>query len=142
MRLWRLYRRAHGPGLDGAGGRYAEGRWHRLGTPVVYFGAGAAIVVLERLAHLNADALPDDLILARFEGELSVEALDRRDLGSLDKTRELGQQWIERKSSCVLQVPSVIVPEESNLVLNPGHAQAATLRLIEERPFVFDDRLV
>ena len=77
MLLWRLYRQAHGPGLDGAGGLHAAGRWHELGSPVVYFGASAAIVVLEKLAHINPDALPTDLILTRFEAE--VIELESRD---------------------------------------------------------------
>src|SRR5215831_6694883 len=59
--LWRLYRAAYGPGLDGIGGTFADGRWHTRGARVVYFGATAAIVVLERLAHTDADLLPADL---------------------------------------------------------------------------------
>jgi RES domain-containing protein len=142
MRLWRLYRRAHGPGLDGAGGRYTVGRWHRQGTPVVYFGANAAIVVLEKLAHLNPDALPDDLMLARFEGALSIEDTQPADLGNIEETRELGERWLTRASSCVLRVPSVIVPEEHNLVLNPLHPEAMHMLLARERPFKFDGRLL
>jgi len=42
--FWRLYRTRHGPGLDGIGGMFAEGRWHTLGEPVVHFGGSAAIV--------------------------------------------------------------------------------------------------
>jgi RES domain-containing protein len=142
MRLWRLYRRAHGPGLDGAGGRYTDGRWHRQGTPVVYFGANAAIVVLEKLAHLNPEALPADLILARFEGELSVEDVQPSDLDNLENTRDLGERWHTQRSSCVLRVPSAIVPEESNLVLNPLHPEAMHMSLIRKRPFRFDGRLL
>jgi RES domain-containing protein len=142
MRLWRLYRRAHGPGLDGAGGRHTAGRWHRQGTPVVYFGANAAIVVLEKLAHLNPDALPDDLMLARFEGALSLENAQPADLGNIEETRELGKQWLTRASSCVLRVPSVIVPEEHNLVLNPLHPEVGHMALARERPFEFDGRLL
>jgi RES domain-containing protein len=137
-----LYRRAHGPGLDGAGGRYTDGRWHRQGTPVVYFGANAAIVVLEKLAHLNPEALPADLILAHFESELSVEDVPSADLDNLEKTRDLGSRWHTQQSSCVLRVPSVIVPEECNLVLNPLHPEAAHVSLINERPFRFDGRLL
>jgi len=142
MRLWRLYRRAHGPALDGAGGRYTDGRWHRQGMPVVYFGANAAIVVLEKLAHLNPEAMPADLILARFEGELSVEDVQSADADNLENTRDLGERWHTKRSSCVLRVPSVIVPEECNLVLNPLHPEAIHMSLIRERPFRFDGRLL
>lgn len=148
MKLWRLYRRAHGPGLDGAGGRYAAGRWHNQGTPVVYFGVGAAIVVLEKLAHLNPDTLPADLMLGLFEGDVSAEdvwpgtSTPIPDLEDIDVTRSAGQDWLASGRSCVLRVPSVVVPEERNLVLNPQHAQARQLRLVIERPFTFDGRLL
>lgn len=148
MRLWRLYRQAHGPGLDGAGGRYAPGRWHSQGTPIVYFGETAAIVVLEKLAHLNPDVLPADLMLGLFEGELSIRdawsaGLKPQDLvDNIEMTRAIGDEWLEARTTCVLRVPSIVVPEEFNLVFNPQHPDAATVSLVRERPFTFDDRLL
>ena len=113
MILWRLYRAAHGPGLDGAGGLHAAGRWHELGSLVVYFGASAAIVALERLAHVNPDALPTDLILTRFEGDISVEELmDFDGLHDLMQTRARGEQFLKAKDACVLRVPSFLLLEE------------------------------
>lgn len=148
MKLWRLYRRAHGQGLDGAGGRYAAGRWHQQGTPVVYFGAGAAIVVLEKLAHLNPDTLPADLMLGLFEADVSAEDVwaegrgHSRDVEDIDQTRAAGQEWLKSGRSCVLRVPSAVVPEEQNLVVNPLHAEAQQITLIVERLFMFDGRLL
>jgi RES domain-containing protein len=145
MQLWRLYRELHGPGLDGIGGLYAGGRWHELGSRVVYFGAGAAIVVLEKLAHIDPAILPSDLILARFEGDLSVADVSDAEVGDvwhLAQTRHLGETFLKAQSSCVLRVPSAVVPEEQNLVFNPLHPQANSLQLVYSRPFSFDGRLV
>jgi RES domain-containing protein len=148
MKLWRLYRRAHGPGLDGAGGRYAAGRWHRQGMPVVYFGAGAAIVVLEKLAHLDPDTLPSDLLLGLFEGDVSVEDTwpdiipPTPDVESIEETRELGERWLRKRATCVLRVPSIVVPEERNLLLNPQHDEAGRIKFVADRPFTFDGRLL
>jgi RES domain-containing protein len=148
LKLWRLYRRAHGQGLDGAGGRHAAGRWHHQGTPVVYFGAGAAIVVLEKLAHLNPDTLPADLMLGLFEADVSVTdvwpeaSAQSRDLDDIELTRAAGQEWLTSSRSCVLRVPSIVVPEEHNLVVNPLHAEAQRIALTAERPFTFDGRLL
>jgi RES domain-containing protein len=114
----------------------------------VYFGAGAAIVVLEKLAHLNPDTLPADLVLGLFAADVSVgdvwsegSALSR-DLEDVDLTRAAGQEWLESGRSCVLRVPSIVVPEEHNLVLNPLHAEAKQITLVTERPFTFDGRLL
>jgi len=108
--LWRLYRARHGPGLDGLGGLFADGRWHALGERVVYFGASAAIVVLERLAHADPDLLPADLRLARFEFSEPVLETKVEELASLpanwtqdaNATRRIGGQWRLQGSSCLL----------------------------------------
>ncbi len=148
--LWRLYRAPHGPGLDGIGGTFADGRWHSRGDLVVYFGGSAAITVLERLAHTDPDLLPDDLRLAQFEfaGPVSESNID--EFGGLPEdwirdenaTRRIGERWRQGASSCLLAVPSAILPEESNFVINPQHPDSRRLRLIRERRFSFDARLI
>ncbi|MGA3039213.1 MAG: RES family NAD+ phosphorylase [Bryobacteraceae bacterium] len=148
--LWRLYRAVHGPGLDGLGGLLAAGRWHALGERVVYFGGSAAIVVLERLAHTDPDLLPGDLWLARFEFPAPVLETKVEELATLpanwnqdeNATRRIGGQWRQQGSSCLLAVPSAILPEESNFVLNPEHPDAQRLRLVRDRRFTFDPRLI
>lgn len=148
--LWRLYRSRYGPGLDGIGGTFTEGRWHAQGNRIVYFGASAAIVVLERLAHTDADLLPTDLRLGYFEfpGTVSsiqvsnVADLPRNYIESEEITRQIGTTWLKERPSCLLVVPSVILPEESNVAFNPQHPEADSIRLVRERPFSFDPRLI
>jgi RES domain-containing protein len=147
--LWRLYRAQYGPGLDGIGGTFADGRWHTLGERVVYFGGSAAIVVLERMAHTDPDLLPDDLRLALFgfpepvqETKVEFATLPANWNKDENATRSIGGRWRQRLSSCLLAVPSAILPEESNFVLNPEHPEAKRLRLVRERPFTFDPRLI
>lgn len=144
MDLWRLYRRAHGPGVDGAGGLYAAGRWHELGSRVVYFGASPAIVVLEKLAHIDPAALPSDLILAHYAGDVGVEEVSAKDVNLQDatETRARGALFLQQGKVCVLRVPSIVVPEENNLVLNPLHPDAQKIVLVHARPFSFDGRLL
>jgi RES domain-containing protein len=120
--LWRLYRNRYGPGLDGTGGLMANGRWNTRGEPVVYFGGSAAIVVLERLAHTDPDLLPDDLEIARFEVPETIVESRVEEIAPLPAdwildetvTRRIGSQWRQQSASCLLRVPSAILPEESN----------------------------
>ena len=147
QRLWRLYRAAHGPGLDGIGGTIASGRWHTMGTRAVYFGATAAIVVLERLAHIDPKLLPRDLRLGLFEFKKAVPVEKIRELP--DRwvenevgTQRLGTEWLRARTGCLLEVPSAVLPEESNYLFNPRHAAAEQLQLVQERPFSFDPRLL
>jgi RES domain-containing protein len=117
---------------------------------VVYFGASAAIVALERLAHTDPDLLPSDLRLGLFdlpdyEESRTLERLATPPDGwERDESwsRRTGDQWLARGSSCLLALPSVILPEETNYLFNPAHPAAASLRLIAERPFSFDSRLL
>jgi RES domain-containing protein len=149
-RLWRLYRAEHGPGLDGIGGTFADGRWHTRGARVVYLGASAAIVVLERLAHTDPDLLPSDLRLACFEFPQTISGINADEISALpanwiqdeNATRRIGGQWWREHSSPLLVVPSAILPEESNYVLNAQHPGAKSLLLIRDRPFTFDPRLI
>jgi RES domain-containing protein len=149
-RLWRLYRAAYGPGLDGIGGTFASGRWHLQGHRVVYFGATPSIVVLERLAHTDPDLLPGDLRLGCFEVQRSVrtQTVEERaklpDNWAFDEqaTRKAGTGWLRENSSCLLKVPSVLLPEESNYLFNPQHPDGQHLQRVSERPFAFDPRLL
>jgi RES domain-containing protein len=117
---------------------------------VVYFGGSAAIVLLERLAHTDPDLLPNDLRLALFEFSEPVLETNVEELAKLpadwihdeNATRRIGGQWRRHGSSCLLTVPSAILPEESNFVLNPGHPEAKRLRLVRGRRFTFDPRLI
>jgi RES domain-containing protein len=154
MTLWRLYRAEYGPGLDGIGGTLADGRWHTRGERVVYFGARAAIVVLERLAHTDPDLFPADLRLASFEFietmSSDISTIKAEDISPLPEkwvrdenaTRRIGGQWWRERSSLLLLVPSAVLPEESNYVLNAQHPGAKSLQLVRERPFTFDPRLI
>jgi RES domain-containing protein len=57
-------------------------------------------------------------------------------------TQQIGSDWVRTAKTCLLRVPSVIVPEESNAMLNASHPDATELKLVSERPFSFDPRLI
>jgi RES domain-containing protein len=150
MILWRLYRRAFGPGLEGLGGLYASGRWHTKGHYCTYFGGSASLVALEKLVHLDPINLESDLMLGQFEINTGTEdaliALNElwpdASLDDIEKTRAIGNAFLEEGKKCLLKAPSVVVPEEHNYLFNPKHPAAAGLRLVSERPFTFDNRLL
>jgi RES domain-containing protein len=83
------------------------------------------------------------LVLARFEGDVSAETwIDFSNLADLKLTRGRGDAFLKNKVACVLRVPSVVLPEEMNLVFNPLHPDAGKIRLVSDRPFTFDGRLL
>ena len=162
MRAWRLFDHvapyACTPGfdpIDGAGGLHAAGRWNDLGTPVVYTSSNASLAVLERAAHTGlADfddqtllelALPED---ASVE-EVSVERawqLQHQALSAGEDpeahSRAFGSDWLRSGRTLVLRVPSVIVPFDHNLILNPLHVDMARVEIKRRERFSLDPRLL
>jgi hypothetical protein len=58
-----------------------------------------------------------------------------------EKTKDLGMSWVKSGTTAVLSVPSVVVPNERNYLLNPAHPDFSKIRFFAPKPFVFDRRL-
>ncbi len=151
MRFWRISNYAD---LSGEGGRLAAGRWNRLGRRVVYLAEHPALALLETLVHLEIDAedipagfrlltieAPDELGLS----ERSAAELDAIDPGwrqNLETTRAVGEDFLAAGHHALLRVPSVLVPEAGNSILNPVHPDARHLRIVSDVRVPFDQRLL
>ncbi|OYQ33820.1 hypothetical protein CHU95_14260 [Niveispirillum lacus] len=136
---WRICR-APFADLSGEGARLHGGRWNQPGLPVAYLAETAALAVLEVRVHLDLspDLLPDDYVLSRVALDgLAVERVD--DLPP--DTAAYGTDWLRSVRTPVLSVPSLIVPESRNLLLNPAHPEANGARITGSRAFSFDRRL-
>ena len=145
MQLWRIYRAIHGPGLDGVGGLFASGRWSERGHRVVYFNDTPSLAVLEKLVRLDPEFIGDDCLLGAFEINVDIAFMENLIQLPLDwtsgdptETAACGVRWLTSGSEALLSVPSAIVPEQRNFLLNPVHRDAAKLRPKQERPFRFD----
>ena len=136
---WRLCRSPYAD-LTGDGARLYGGRWNSPGRPVVYAAAEPSLALLEVRVHLDLplELVPDDFVLVKLDlSGLKAEALDE----SPKDTRACGDAWLTELCSPLLRVPSIIIPESGNLLLNPAHPDAAKARIAAMRPFVFDPRL-
>ena len=127
-----------------------SGRWHPRGVRVVYTSSSLALAVLESVVNAGRDSLPDDLIRIEIEipGRLTIERVDFADLPPNWRTypappelAALGELWAREMRTPVLQVPSAVVPEEFNFLLNPAHPSAAEIEVVTARSFAFDPRL-
>jgi RES domain-containing protein len=135
--------------FDGKGARRYGGRWNSPGTPLVYTSATRALAALELLVHLQASELLATYVLieATFEAAL-VERLEPvrlprnwRAFPSRVGLQEIGDRWAAERRSAVLEVPSAVVPAESNFLLNPLHRDFAKIAVGGSSRFVFDPRL-
>ena len=136
--------------MDGEGHRRAGGRWNSPGIPVVYTSSTLSLAILELLVHTDPDLIPKDLHAFEIDcpGSLMPEILDAgtlpsnwRGIPNHPACRGMGDGWLERRNHAILGVPSAVVPEELNYLINPAHPEAALIRVVRSRAFSFDERL-
>ncbi len=146
MRLWRI---SNYTDLTGLGGWRFSARWHTRGRPIVYAAEHPAGALVEFLVHLGDGLTPDSfqmLTIAADDGvavhEIDPGALPESWRSSLPVTRDIGDRWLQESSTPLLRVPSVILPDTWNLLINPLHPHAATqLRVTNTQHVPLDVRL-
>jgi RES domain-containing protein len=147
MILWRV---SNYQSLDGVGGLYVSGRWHTKGHPVVYCTLNPATALLETLVHIEIDSedRPERFQVLRIEGpeSLSIEKVEADLLApnwtvDMNATQAIGDHWLSEKHSLLLQVPSVLVPETWNVLVNPLHVEINLLKIIAMYEHPFESRL-
>ncbi|MCC5840033.1 MAG: RES family NAD+ phosphorylase [Opitutales bacterium] len=148
---WRIVAeaRANAP-WDGLGARRYGGRWNPVGLAAVYSAGSRALAALEILAHLPRPTPP--MVFCLFEVKIPEDAVvdvtDARVLASVESpeieqlTQNFGAAWLRAQTSVALRVPSALVPEEPNYVLNPEHRDFAHLVFGDRKNFAFDRRLL
>lgn len=147
MTVYRICRAKY-PYNDGAGAALYGGRWNHKGTPLLYCGATLSLCALEVLA--NSDALPAGMVSIQVDvpDDISIQTLGDSDL-PLDwdaavaphSTKNIGTVWANNKTSLLLSIPSVIVPDERNYLINLLHPDFPKIKFGAPKPFIFDPRL-
>ena len=117
---------------------------------MVYTSGSLALAALELLVHVDRSNVPPDLVQIEIEipDDLGVQRIE---VGSLpaswreypapEALQRLGDEWLAGRSTPVLQVPSAVIPEEHNYLINPDHPQAARAVAVGTNPFNYDPRL-
>jgi RES domain-containing protein len=152
VKVYRLTRRkfAGTNPFDGEGSFLYGGRWSSIGTRICYAATHRSLAIIEYLAHIDRTLIPDDLVIATLEipeGVVMAPAPtlphEWRGYPAAPELKIIGERFIaEGKFACML-VPSVIVPYEDNVLLNPAHSETA--RMVRGHglaPFFFDTRLL
>lgn len=151
MRVYRLVKeRFAETALDGLGAKVYGGRWNHKGHAVVYSSDSIALAALELLVHLHRSEvlngywlvtldLPDEAALVLDDSALPA---DWREDPAPVSTAAIGSAWLSGGQSLALSVPSVLIPQQRNLLLNPAHAASGALfETATRQPFDFDPRL-
>jgi len=146
-RLESLDRPDPGEAFSGEGGLHAAGRWNSLGTRMVYASSSVALACLETLAHMRFPRRLEERWLFTIEiPDKFIEEIanlpndwDSEPAGAT--SRAIGDQWVDKERSVALLVPSVIVPMETNALINPRHSAFRLGWVKPPKRFRYDLRL-
>lgn len=139
--------------LSGKGAELTGGRWNEKGTPILYTASSRALACLETVVHLNAGGLPLNRHLVEIDIPDDIWAKARHDMPAAlpvgwdaepasRSSVNHGTTWANGAASLILLVPSVIVPEESNALINPRHPDIARVSARKVRKWLYDPRLL
>ena len=142
MRLWRI---SNYPDLSGIGGLKYAGRWHNKGRLIIYTAEHPALAMIETMVHFTWDTAPAELQLCTIEIE-NIEAIETITppsdwLSSSSTTRAIGDEWLAANTALLLRIPSVIIPDSYNYLINPMHAQPDQLKVLKTQKVPLDQRL-
>ncbi|OPY60379.1 MAG: RES domain protein [Syntrophorhabdaceae bacterium PtaU1.Bin034] len=151
MIVYRITKKWLADDLSGEGAKLYGGRWNPEGHPVVYTSESRSLAALEFYAHRSRSRHLIDLTLVQIVIPDDVEAKHLK-LGDLpegwdnypapDSLALIGAEWLNSKSSLSLIVPSAIVPQESNVLINPAHDEMRRVFIGEVEEFSFDRRFL
>ncbi|MBS9523867.1 RES domain-containing protein [Litoribacter alkaliphilus] len=126
------------------------GRWNKDGEAVIYSASSRSLACLENLVHRRVSSplksfrtmviyAPDQVSIQ----QISVSALPKswNQDSYCPKCEELGSSWFQQKKTLLLKVPSAVIPDEFNYVINTRHEDFAQVKIIDVLPFYFDKRL-
>lgn len=152
MALWRIAVEAPAytaNDLGGAGAKISGGRWNSIGTPLIYSTTNIALATIETVLHIRTGGLPFNRFLVRIDvpdrvwnARLVLDPLpggwDAVPSGMTSRTT--GDAWVASCSSPLLLVPSVSVPDEYNVLINPLHPDVATMTATTIKRWIYDPR--
>jgi RES domain-containing protein len=153
MRVYRIEREKYlDTTLAGIGASMTKGyRWNSLHTKLVYTSESRALATLEISVHLD---LSEDLPTDRYYVEIDIpDSINKQEVRIQDLpedwnssppaiiTQTIGDDFVSENKAAVLKVPSSIVPQEYNYLINPNHPDARKIKVITKTPLRFDPRL-
>jgi RES domain-containing protein len=134
--------------FSGEGARLFGGRWNPKGASVVYTASNRSLAILEMLVQDQPLRAEYVIIAASIPKRIRIERIlvsslpDQWRTGGNEQLRRLGSEWLRRANTAVLRVPSAVVPQESNYLLNPAHPDFDKIKIGKPEIVGTDHRLV
>lgn len=135
--------------LSGEGARLHGGRWNHVLCPCIYTSESRALAVLEYTVNVNIDDIPRSLSITTFEipdtgiQELTIAELPGNwtESPAPASTKDFGTNLLHLAASPILRIPSAVICQEFNFILNPKHVDAKDFKILHVQDFVYDVRI-
>ncbi len=149
MIVYRIARTGFAGDLTGEGARLYGGRWNHKNTPCLYSSASRALAVLEYTVNVNVADIPRALSIASIEiPDNSILSFTARDLPgdwrqspAPSSTKDFGTALLKDAQALALKIPSVIIPDEWNYLINPLHPGMQDVVIISITDYPYDIRI-
>ncbi len=149
MLVYRVGKTKYAADLNGTGARLFGGRWNNKMIGCLYTSENRALAVLEYTVNVNIDDIPRALSITSIEIPYEpIQILKEADLPGNCKqtpapsaTKNFGSKLLQAAAALIIRVPSTIIPEEFNYLINPLHPEIKKIKIIEIKDFVYDVRL-
>jgi len=150
MIVFRLCRERYVNDLSGHGAEINGGRWNSRGIAALYTSSSRALCAIEIVVHIPAGIVPKDYYLVTIEipDDVPINTVNTQDLpGNWNNnpvssaSQRIGNTFIAEQEALAMKVPSVIIKDEWNYIINPMHKDFQKVKIIATEPFSFDTRL-
>ncbi len=146
MQVYRIQKEKYGEELSGEGARKVGGRWNPIGVPLIYASCSISLAILELMVNLSSFSFLEDNPFHILTIDVpSISPLDEWPAETLPKgwdsspysyeTQEMGKNWVKENRSLAVTVPSSIIKQENNILINCLHKDFGRIKVISTFPF-------
>ena len=148
MIIYRLTEGKYAKSMDGNGAKLYGGRWNSAGIPMLYTTGFISLAVLEVIIRISLEEIPSGFMLLKIEvpDSMEIKTIENKNLKKqwkedIEYSRFMGDSFLKENKSAVLKVPSAVIDEEDNYLINTLHPDFKHIKLKDAEPFDFDKRL-
>jgi RES domain-containing protein len=149
MLVYRIGKTKFAKDITGEGARLNGGRWNNRGSSCIYTAESRALAVLEYTVNVNIEDIPRALSITTFEipgtGIHELKEADLpgnwKDMPAPASTKDLGTNLLNAASTLIIKVPSIVIIDEFNYLLNPAHIDSRNIKMVDVKDFVYDVRI-
>jgi RES domain-containing protein len=149
MKVYRISKCEYIEDLEGTGAARYPGRWNSKGTYILYTAATPSLALLESVVHISNIAISSYCMICLDIPENKIRTIDSFELPAnwftnppIDVLKQIGDSFIKENKFLALKIPSAIMPEENNYLLNPAHPDFKKVSTVYVRHLPIDERFL